>query len=250
MITAWLKIRDRKKQNDSVLKHLNFWLKTFDSPEYRIVIYNEDFNLSKDYYSKYEIVNRNDIIAAIPSLEEKIEKSCITPNWKRAGFSLVACYFYSQDDLIFNIDADDIMLFSDAKKTMKNLVSKFKEEKMSVCSLDINLSCHHEFSNTVKHHWSFGVTLADRIKMIEYIEKSLEANPIKRAWGLNIDEILSQYFIKNNTDKFIAFTFPEGYRHSGHFNGAQTIKYIGDTVESRVGFVVKKAPLHPKTLVL
>src|ERR1700691_3612686 len=112
-IACWLKIRNRISK-EFVLRHLAYALGAFsDTSKYKIYIYNEDFNLPKEYYDAYTVLNRDNILQhpQIKDLHHRIEKSKLAECWKGAAKALASCYFYPHDcEYVLNHDSDDFFI--------------------------------------------------------------------------------------------------------------------------------------------
>src|ERR1700691_6252705 len=112
MIACWLKIRNRISK-EFVLRHLAYALGAFSDPtKYQIFIYNEDFNLPKEYYDTYTVLNKEQLLknTEIQIMHNRIDQSKIADCWKGAAKALSNCYFYLDNnkfEYIINYDADD-----------------------------------------------------------------------------------------------------------------------------------------------
>lgn len=260
-IIAWLKIRQRETI-DLVLKSLNFWLGVFSDPKYKIYIYSEDFPLSEEY-NCYNIVNKNILLnnTQCKKLYNQIHNSRILePRWRGAAFALSAPYFYNQenkDQLIYNIDADDILYFGPVKKYFNKLEMLFEENpNIFTLSQDLHYSLHQgHFVNFRRHHWSFGVNLSKSDKMKNIIYKALNDESITRApWGNNIDYMVDVQLERMPTEKcpYAAFITPMLFRHCWCNNDVESkiIKYnsTNNTVENILIGKSEYATKNPRTI--
>ncbi len=266
MITAWLKIRDRKDKVD-VLKHLDFWLDTFsDTSKYNVVIYNEDY-LLPEKYKALNVISRKDIETKCPELVEMIGNSKLDNFWKPAGFALAAPYWYLEEDqFIWNVDSDDQMLFGNVKDQLSKVENLMIEGKKDIylssspnnyiatMSYDLNYSLHFMFGHMQKHHWSFGVNIADSNMMKSIITGALATNCVRPQWGINLDHLVHLQLERpmSSHSKYNSFITKEGIRHSGHITGAHYVKYNEkeNRVEGRIGKLTKYSTVHPKAFIL
>lgn len=214
MITVFLKIMDRGN-TPKVLECLNFWLGVFDNKEkYDLIIYNENLKLPPTpEYSLYNIITRANLLndPGCKKLFEQINKSKIHMRWRNAAFALGAMYFWRHsNDLCFNIDADDIVLYSpNTKSYIQKVEEAFNDPKIFTLSYDMHYSTHTgDFYNFRPHHWTFGVNLSRKKEMHDIILKGLFNPPADPPWNLNIDYIVDKALDDISTP-YVAWITPD-----------------------------------------
>jgi hypothetical protein len=207
-IACWLKIMKRDKFSmDFIYNNLDFWLKVFDREKYEIYIYNENIEELSDKYTKYKIVNKKDVVEKYEKLYDEIVNSKIINNkWKNAAFALAAPYFYLEDELVWQIDADDIILEGKTNYYIDRVEDELKN--LPVLSSDIYFSVPN-------NSWSFGITYANRKRFREIVEKALKLNTFECGWGRNLDHQIDQYFKLVERFEYISFTTPDRFIHEG-----------------------------------
>lgn len=218
MINVWLKIRMRDSV-DSVLKCLNFWLAAFDDKsKYNIFIYNENVNLPVEY-SNFPVVRRHNLLDNVNcrKIHDQIQKNHIASHWKPAAFALSAPYFYlDNSELVYNIDADDIVLLGPIKNYLSKLEESFNDNKIFTMSYDMHYSCHQgDYYPIRPHHWTFGVNLSRRLPMRDLILKQLFAPIPSPPWGTNIDYIID-YKLDSVDTPYVCFITPNHLVHHIH----------------------------------
>ncbi len=260
MIPVWLKVRMRANNLDLVLKSLNYWISVFSNKEkYDLYIYSEDIDLPADY-NCYKIIRKNNLLDDIEcqKIFNQIQTSCIDNRWKPAAFALSAPYFYLKTEkLVYNIDADDILIFGPVKKYIQNLENKFNEFNLDTISYDMHYSVHQGgFFNFRPNHWSFGLNLSNRQFMKKLILKCFFSQNVPTApWGNNIDYLIDINLEKGHSP-YYAFATPSQFIHYWAINANldedyKGIKYIGNNkIESKLFGKTTIAEKNPKTLIL
>lgn len=256
MITVWLKIKMRSSL-DSVLKCLNFWLAVFsDTSKYKVVIYNENVILPEEY-KIYPIVSRQDLlnIPDCKKIHDQIQSNHIVPFWKPAAFALSAPYFVTKDtDLVYNIDADDIVIFGPIKTYLSKLEQVFNNSNIFTMSYDMHYSCHQgNYYHAKPHHWTFGVNLSRTEWMRNLILKQLFIPIPSPPWGINIDYMID-YKLDSIETPYICFITPNHLVHhvSGNFNHNKFTKFLkhANKVETKLYGAIQVVEKHKRTLLI
>lgn len=260
MITVWLKVRRRHPSNDDIVyKSLNFWLGVFsDSKKYDIYIYSEDLNLPPEY-STYKIIRKEQLLNNVKckKIFNKIQTCSIDPKWKGAAFALSAPYFYTNGELIYNIDSDDMLWFGPAKKYLNQLEKEFENPEIFTMSHDLHYSYHQgNYFHFRPHHWCLGINLSRRQKMEEMILKVLYKQIPPPPWGLNLDYAIDVNIETSNSPHF-CFVSPSLLMHYWIINHHLTEDYKGvkfdqerNLIESSIFGKTEFKEKHRKTLLL
>ncbi len=268
MIDVWLKIRDRGNKN-FVLKHLTYWLALFsDTSKYNVVVYNENFQLPEYYADGFKVLNKHNLLQLNETnyLNNLVESSKISPCWKGAGFALTAPYFYfSGDNYIVNLDADDIIASGDVENQLMKLIHIMESNGLTTMSYDYILS-HNVFdinrngSKLIPHHWTFGLNISKKEKMkllvnnvIGNADRYTQYMPsINMALEVNIDILVSNYLKHEGQHfKYWSFVTPEGFYHRGFPDYKPYVsKYTDGFFEWYLHGKGGKSPIHQKTLVI
>jgi hypothetical protein len=231
MITAWLKIRNRRSK-EFVLKHLQYWLAVFsDTSKYKIYIYNENFDLPTYYYEAYTVVNKSQLLSHMEcrKLYDKIICSKISEKWKPAAFALSAPYYYSNDKYIWNIDADDIIMHGPTEDYLDMAMKAIEDFDLPVISYDYIFSYNiydiWRAKVFMPNHWTFGITAANSEKFKNEILNQVIANsanyinlmPAFNPHELNLDVLVSTHLkIHRQYDRYAAFITNDGFVHRGY----------------------------------
>jgi hypothetical protein len=151
-----MKCRNRGNLN-SVLKHLNFWIKTFSNNKlYQIYLYNEDLILPS-YFKKFKNIIYLDKKMLIQDYECKfihtaLDKSIISYWWKGTAFALAAPYFYlKEDQYIIQIDSDDLWLDGPALTYIQKAYDYAKDNKLETLSYDMLYSFNGRHAEKRNH---------------------------------------------------------------------------------------------------
>jgi hypothetical protein len=247
MINVWLKVKSRHSL-EFVQKHLNFWLSVFsDKTKYNVYLYNEDVPLPAEY-KHLNIVSKKDLFndAEVKELYDRVQKSkVVTPFWKGAAFALSVPYFFLKEgDLVYNIDADDIVIFGNTKYTLNKLEGLIVKENLPTLSRDMSFSHHFMFPKLRPHHWSFGVNLSNRLEMRKLLDTVYDITIPVMPWGVNIDYMLDVYLEKSKY-KYLCFASPSTLVHYENYY----CKFHDDgKVEECLKGETKFATRHPRTL--
>jgi hypothetical protein len=260
MIDIWLKIKNRGNL-EFLLSNLSFWLGVFsDSRKYKIMIYSEDVELPRWYKERYKIYRKSDLLNNISCVKvfDKIEKAPFAHWWKPAAKALSAPYLFledSENDLIFNIDSDDLILIDFKKKYIEEAIKLLIDENLTTLSYDLNYSYHVLPENRTfqPHHWSFGVNLADRSKMKSIILKSIwqDFPPKNPPWSYNLDYIVGVELEKTD-DKYLTFTSPAKLLHHAIDKSFHYCKYNMEKkqIEANRCGVLSFAEKHPRSYLI
>lgn len=229
-ITAYLKIKSRSSK-DFVLKTLNYWLGVFDDKtKYDIIIYSEDIDLPKEY-NGYNILRKNNLLDNISCLKLNNyinDSKLITHHWKGAFAALSNIYSYeATNDLIYNIDADDIIIYGPVKSYLRQVEELFQDPKMKTISSDLHLSAHiGDFYSRRPNHFSFGVNLSRRDFMKNLILKSIFKPIPDIGFGINLDYMIDKQLETIDTP-YIGFVMPSLFSHQWGpgDNDKKTVRY-------------------------
>lgn len=206
-IIVVLKVRDRGNLYFH-LKHLNYWLSIFnDKSKYDVYIYSENLKLPEQYNS-YKIINKNFYSTKDCKNWLNIVNSKFPQRWRGAAFAHGAMYFYFNNKIIYNIDADDISLFGkNTREHFVNLENILIKDNLPVLSWDLHFS--HPIADVVReyreHHWTFGITLANSDKFKDIIYESTLLNLPDPQWEKNLDYTVDCYL--DRVEHKIAFLF-------------------------------------------
>lgn len=242
---------------DSVFRCLNFWLNVFgDTSKYRITIYSEDIDLPPEYHH-YQILRKHDLLAnpECKKLFNQIQMSQIAPNWRGAAFALSAPYFFpTEGELVWNVDADDIVLFNATKSYCQKVENAFSDPKIFTLSCDMHYSCHlGDFFTFRPHHWTFGLNLSRKQVMHDTISKLLFKDIPQPPWKLNIDYMID-YHLDSVDTPYVCFITPYPLIHyiHGDFNMNKTTKFVkhANQIETRLYGRTQTIAKHPRTLLI
>lgn len=253
MINVWLKIRQRQ-DTDFVLRHLNFWMKTFSNKTlYNVWLYNENVILP-NYFKKFNHINylnKNIILEKYECkhLYNLIRKSkVISEWWKPTAFALSVPYFYmDKDQYIWNIDADDLKLEGPATKYLQSAYNFASSNKLETFSYDMLYSYNGKYASK-RNHWTFGVNVSSSHRMREIVVANLYNMSVKPQInvGINLDLLIDNYL--NYADNYTCFITKDKLHH---MENCYT-KYNDETkmVEVNDYGSILSVDKHPKTLVL
>jgi hypothetical protein len=257
VITVFLKIMDRGN-TPKVLECLNFWIGIFENKEkYDLIIYNENLKLPPEY-SSYKVITRSYLLddPGCKKLFEQINKSSVHQRWRGAALALAAPYFYRHStDLIANIDADDIVLYSpNAKSYIQKVEEAFDDPKIFTLSYDMHFSTHTgDFYSFRPHHWTFGCNFSRKKEMHDIILKGLFNPPPEPPWNLNLDYIVDKA-LDNISTPYVAWITPDYLVHKIHpdFNMNKFSKFdkTRGLVESKLYGKIEYKEKHPKVLLI
>lgn len=256
-ITAYLKIKSRFSR-DFVLKALNYWLGVFDDKtKYDIIIYSEDIDLPREY-SCYKIIRKHNLLENISCVKLNNcikQSSIITPHWKGAFSALGSIYTYEMNnDLIFNVDADDFLIYGPIKSYIRQVENMFNDPQIKTLSADLHLSAHiGDFFTKRPHHFSFGLNLSRREFMKNLILKSILKPLPELGFGVNLDYMIDKQLETINTP-YIGFVMPSLLSHQWGpgDRDKKTVKYDlnkNKIVSNLCGHIVEHDK-HPRVMLL
>lgn len=258
MILVWLKISEIKNQISSqdcdnfVLAHLNYWLGVFaDKSKYKIIIYNENFNLPESY-SCYEIMTRKDIMSDISYNKFITEyNNKLAHRWRNTCSAMIAPYFIFKDyKMVWNIDAIDMLVLGDIRNNILKIENYFSENQLFTFSADLHLS-YGMLPSFRKHHFCFGVNLSSIKKMKKILMNQMNAklDIPSSPYGTNVDLITDIYLENYQVEKPICFLTKDYFIHE-RFEYQQYMRAIDkENIEhtfNKKTTIVKK---HPRTVI-
>lgn len=225
----FLKIRDRGSYNNQVLENIKYWQKVFEKFGQTIVIVNDGCIA---YTGPH--ITLDHLKAASPIMVNRIEHYPFSSNWKRAAFALLLPYFYSNDPVTINIDADDMFFEPNDPEKIGQILFKVMAhlDINPTLSFDMHLSHHVKFAYFKPHHWSFGINFSNTYQMRNIINAAMDETYTEPPWGTNADYILDQ-FLEKTLYPYIAFSFPNFVLNHGHATYYALLKNT-----------------HPRTLIL
>jgi hypothetical protein len=186
---AWLKVFKKPHEKiEEIERHIDFWLDAFKNNKYRIIIYNENVELSEKY-NKFDVLSRSDVLKnpVCRVISEKIyASSTLAERWKNAASALAFPYFYFSSEYIWNIDASDIVMDGPIESYLDKIFVALNQYNLPFLSSDIYLT-------TPNLSWSFGINLAQSHHMNNIIEAALDISVSPADWGTNLDHLIDQY---------------------------------------------------------
>lgn len=161
-ISVYLKVGPQRQF--PVEDYVKKWTEVFSAERYNVIILNDsgvkfDFQNTSviDNFIKTEEANE---------IRNKIENTGINERWKNTAITHLFPFFYSDTEIFWGIDADDLF-FHDIKfkNILDKIEQKFKNENMFSYSYDMYYTentCHYTNKHFPLNHWSFGINLSKK----------------------------------------------------------------------------------------
>jgi len=246
-VTVYLKIRDRKEWNPSMLACLTKWIEACEKEEYKYIIMIGDYIGPLPKNNAEEILS-NDFFKTTALGKEIVKKVNISEcegGWRAAAYVHCLPYLHNKRPITINIDADDVYHTLPLNEVLSKMLCGLEEHKATTLSYDVYFSVSIRLE-TRPHHWSFGVNISKTKEMKQILTEALQQRNLPNVGFCNIDYLVDYYLEHRTKGPIAAITSNGAYDHCG------TIEYLPeeDCIQLKYGRDRTIRPRHERTIIV